>query len=84
MPDYESNDRFVSHPAHYISDKGIETIEVIEAFTEGLDGIEAFCTGNAIKYLCRWKKKGGVQDLEKAQWYIQHLINNLKGETYNE
>ena len=73
---YESNDQMVSHPSHYMSDSGLETIDVIEAFTKDLDGIEAYDTGNVIKYICRWKNKGGVQDLEKAMWYIQHLIDH--------
>lgn len=78
--DYESEDKMVSHPSHYQSKKGIEVIDVIEAFTEDLEGIEAICTGNAIKYLCRWKNKNGIQDLEKAMWYLRHLINVLKSE----
>jgi hypothetical protein len=78
--DYESEDKMVSHPSHYQSKKGIEVIDAIEAFTEDLEGIEAICTGNAIKYLCRWKNKNGIQDLEKAMWYLQHLINVLKSE----
>lgn len=73
---YESNDQMVSHPSHYMSDSGLETIDVIEAFTKDLTGIEAYDTGNVIKYICRWKNKGGVQDLEKAMWYIQHLIDH--------
>ena len=77
---YESTDKMVSHPSHYQSKSGLEVINVIEAFTEGLEGIEAVDTGNAIKYICRWKDKNGVQDLEKAMWYIQHLIDNLKKE----
>lgn len=75
---YESEDKMVSHPSHYQSKKGIEVIDVIEAFTDGLEGIEAVCTANAIKYLCRWNKKNGIQDLEKSIWYIQKLINVLK------
>ena len=67
----------VSHPSHYQSKSGLEVIDVIAAFTEGLEGIEAVDTGNAIKYICRWKDKNGVQDLEKAMWYIQHLIDHL-------
>lgn len=74
---YESTDKMVSHPSHYQSKSGLEVINVIEAFTEGLEGIEAVDTGNAIKYICRWKDKNGVQDLEKAMWYIQHLIDHL-------
>ena len=73
---YESEDKMVSHPAHYLKG-GMETIDVIEAFTEGLSGIEAYDTGAIIKYICRWKDKGGKQDLEKAMWYTQHLIDHI-------
>jgi len=74
----------VNHPAHYISDKGIETISVIEAFTDGLNGIEAVCTGNALKYLCRWPKKNGLEDLEKAAWYLNYLIIYLRKKDKHE
>lgn len=33
-----------------------------------------YCEANAIKYLCRWRKKGGIADLEKAKHYIDLLI----------
>jgi hypothetical protein len=33
-----------------------------------------FCEANAIKYLCRWRAKNGVADLEKARHYIDLLI----------
>ncbi len=75
---YESKDNMVSHPEHYISETGLEVIDVIEAFTFDLKGIEATDTGNIIKYICRWKKKNGIQDLEKAMWYLQHLIDHEK------
>lgn len=75
---YESNDKMVSHPAHYQSEKGIELIDVIEAFTEGLTGIEACDTGHIIRYGCRWMNKNGIQDLEKLMWYCQHLIDHLR------
>lgn len=77
---YETDDKMVSHPAHYQSESGLEVIDVIEAFTADLKGIEAVDTGNAIKYLCRWKKKNGVQDLKKAMWYLTNLINHLEKE----
>lgn len=76
---YESEDKMVSHPAHYLKG-GMETIDVIEAFTEGLSGIEAYDTGAIIKYICRWKDKGGKQDLEKAMWYTQHLIDHINAD----
>ena len=75
---YESSNKNVSHPRHYQSENGIEVIEVIEAFTADLRGIEATDTGNIIKYACRWKKKNGIQDLEKILWYTQHLIEQIK------
>lgn len=45
-----------------------------EAFIHA-NGI-GFHEGNAIKYLCRWRKRGGLQDLEKARHYIDLLIHH--------
>lgn len=73
---YECEDPSVN-PSHYKTKNGLETIEVLEAFTDGLNGIEAVCTANALKYLCRWKKKNGVTDLNKSIWYITYLIKYL-------
>lgn len=72
----------VSHPPHYQSKSGLEVIDVIEAFTADLIGVEATDTGNIIKYACRWKDKNGIEDLKKAVWYANHLIEYLerKGE----
>lgn len=81
---YESNDAMVSHPSHYLSKTGLEVIDVIEAFTSDLNGIEATDTANIIKYACRWKKKNGIQDLKKIMWYTQHLIDHLEKEIYHE
>lgn len=63
----------INHPAHY-TQGGIECIEAIAAAVTGLEGMEAVCTANAIKYLWRWKKKNGVEDLKKARWYLDELI----------
>lgn len=65
----------VNHPARYIHN-GIETIDVIKAWTEGCDGVYAFCIGNAIKYISRWQEKGGLEDLKKAIWYLQWVVDN--------
>lgn len=62
----------VNHPSHY-TQGGIECIDAIKAATVGLTGIEAVCTGNAIKYLWRWKFKNGVEDIRKAIWYLKRL-----------
>lgn len=74
----EVKEDLVNHPNHYQSESGLEVIDVIDAFTDGLDGVEAFDTGNIIKYICRWKKKNGLQDLEKAKWYLENLIKEVK------
>lgn len=67
----------VNHPPHYQSETGLEVIDVIEAFTFDLKGIEAICTGNILKYICRWKTKNGLEDLKKARWYLDRLINHV-------
>lgn len=64
----------VNHPQHYQSKSGLETIDVIEAFTEDLVDSEATNTGNVLKYMCRWKSKNGLEDLKKARWYLDRLI----------
>ena len=68
----------VNHPKHYISETGLETIDVIKAFTSDLKGIEAVDTGNILKYMCRWKHKNGIEDLKKARWYLNHLISLIE------
>lgn len=71
-------DTMVNHPNHYQSETGLEVIDVIEAFTFDLKGIEATDTGNVLKYMCRWKAKNGLQDLKKAHWYLEHLIKHVE------
>ena len=68
----------VNHPSHYKAKNGMEVIDVIEAFTANLKGYEAVYTGKVIKYICRWKEKNGLEDLRKAQWYLNRLIKNIE------
>lgn len=75
---FNEDDEMVTHPPHYQSETGLEVIDVIEAFTFDLTGIEATDTGNIIKYICRWKNKNGLQDLKKAKWYLEHLIKHVE------
>lgn len=66
----------VNSPPHYA--KGaIECIDAIAVATADLQGMEAVCTANAIKYLWRWKFKNGVEDLQKARWYLDRLIQEM-------
>lgn len=72
----DTNTDKVNHPAYYGGkDNPYEAIKVIDAWH--LD----FCLGNAVKYISRAGKKDPqteIQDLEKAMWYLQHRINQLK------
>lgn len=72
-----SNIDNVNHPQHYTSGK-VECIDALEAATSELKGIEAVCTANAIKYLWRWKLKNGSEDLKKARWYLDKLIQHVE------
>ena len=65
----------VNKPAHYQGK--IECIDAIEAAVEGLEGLEAVCTANVIKYVWRWKKKNGIEDCYKAKWYLNKLIDEI-------
>ena len=76
IEDYEENDS-VNHPAHYTSGK-MECIDIVDVMTEDKQGLEAFCTGNIVKYLYRYNKKGGVEDVKKAEWYFKKLIEVLE------
>ncbi len=62
------------NPSHY-KQGGIECIEAIKAATG--DGFIGYVWGNVIKYLWRWPKKGGVDDLKKARWYLDRLIQEV-------
>lgn len=67
----------VNHPAHYTGGK-VEVIDSLESFVTGLDGVEAGLTWSAAKYLARWKHKNGLQDLQKARWYLERLIKHVE------
>lgn len=61
----------VDHPQHY--NEGVEAIEVIESWDLN------FHVGNVIKYMLRAPFKGEqVQDLEKAKWYLDRHIENVR------
>jgi hypothetical protein len=65
----------VNHPSHYTQGK-IECIDAIEESTKGLLGIAAVCVANVIKYIWRYKFKNGIEDLKKARWYLDKLIDH--------
>lgn len=61
----------VKNPSRY-TNGGIECIDAIKAATG--EGFGAYCQGNIIKYLWRYREKGGTEDLRKAQVYLEWLI----------
>lgn len=71
------------NPSHYQRD-GMECIDAIKAAVQNLSGAEAYETGSAIKYLWRWKEKGGKDDLNKAKWFIQDMISDIEEQELQE
>ena len=72
----------VNHPKHY-TQGGIECIDALKAATIGKTGIEAVCVANVIKYCWRYEEKNGLEDVKKAQFYINRLIQELEEKTEN-
>lgn len=71
----------VNHPQHYGGDTVYETIKVLESKLTPEEYI-GFLKGNAIKYLTRaGKKASALEDVLKAQWYINELVRVLKQPT---
>jgi hypothetical protein len=62
------------NPSHY-KQGGIECIEAIKAALG--EGFPDYLRGNVIKYLWRYKEKGGVEDLRKSAWYLDRLIKEV-------
>jgi hypothetical protein len=72
----EKQDDMVNHPKHYTQGE-IETIDKIKYLTREFSGIEAVCIGNFIKYIDRCNLKGGMEDLEKAKWYLDRFLDEF-------
>ena len=67
------------NPTHYKQGK-VECIDAIESATENLKGTDAYLVGNIIKYIWRFEQKNGIEDLRKANWYLERLIKTKAGE----
>ncbi|MCO4645808.1 hypothetical protein Si004_00451 [Streptococcus infantarius subsp. infantarius] len=68
------NEDNINSPEHYITDKGFEVFDVQEAFIHELKGMSASYWCNIVKYILRFQKKNGVEDLKKAKYYLEKLI----------
>ena len=65
----------VNNPPHY-NQAGIECIDAILAATN--HNKEGYLQGNILKYIWRYDYKGGLEDLQKAEWYLKKLIEVYK------
>lgn len=65
-------DDTVNHPRHYTYGQ-FEVIDVIED-TLSAEAFQGYCEGNILKYIMRHRRKGGLEDLLKARWYLNRMI----------
>ncbi len=69
----ENNDK-VNNPAHYTAG-GIETLDYIKA---KVSDYPSYAVGNILKYVSRYEHKNGIEDLKKAQFYLNDLIKEME------
>lgn len=68
----------VNHPEHYQNIAGVEAIDILNDVVKDLPGKQAAMLWNAMKYLFRFQKKNGVEDLKKARNYLDYLIADIE------
>ena len=76
----------VNHPKHYADSCSIECIDAMQV-TFGTKDLAKYCTINAYKYLWRYKGKNGLEDLKKAEWYLNkfdELVEEADNKPYSE
>ena len=66
----------VNHPAHY-TQGAVECIDALEASMTP-EEFRGYLKGCQMKYVWRYRMKGGVEDLKKARWYLNRLIGKLE------
>ncbi|EIY6212056.1 TPA: DUF3310 domain-containing protein [Listeria monocytogenes] len=66
----------VNNPAHYIAG-GIETLDYIKAKVKDYP---SYVAGNILKYVSRYEHKNGIEDLKKAQFYLNDLIEWMESD----
>lgn len=68
----------VNHPDHYQNIAGVEAIDILNDVVKDLPGKQAAMLWNSMKYLFRFHKKNGVEDLKKARNYLDYLIDDME------
>jgi hypothetical protein len=78
MPAVEdsSTSDVVNHPEHYTSGQ-VECIDAIYA-SMSQEAYKGYLKGNIMKYIWRYEKKGGVESLKKAEFYLKELITQAE------
>ncbi len=66
----------VNHPAHYMHGS-VECIDAIRVSMTSIE-FEGYLKGNIMKYLWRYRSKGGSEDLRKARWYLDRMIEEVE------
>ena len=65
------------NPSHYKPEGGVECIDLIKQNLTH-EQFVGYLAGNHQKYVFRWQSKGGAVDLQKAQWYLNRLLEEVK------
>ena len=68
----------VNHPDHYHNIAGVEAIDILNDVVKDLPGTQAALLWNSMKYLFRFQKKNGLEDLKKARNYLDYLIADME------
>ena len=69
----------INNPQHYkLNGLDIESIDVVRSVL-GKEKFIGFCKGNILKYLIREENKNGIEDVKKAQKYIDWLVEEMEG-----
>ncbi|QDP48878.1 MAG: hypothetical protein Unbinned7794contig1000_22 [Prokaryotic dsDNA virus sp.] len=68
------SDSAVCSPSHYL-DGDVEVIDAMVAMY-GEQAVKDYCVINSFKYITRYKKKNGDQDLAKAVWYLRFSVGD--------
>jgi len=74
-----SEEDMVNNPSHYTYGK----VECIEGIQESMtpEAFKGYCKGACLKYLWRYERKAKpLEDLKKAQWYLNKLIEGVENE----
>jgi hypothetical protein len=72
----------VNHPSHY-TQSGIQAIDAIKAAVATAPPVQAVFVANILKYVWRYREKNGKQDLMKARWYLDALIQEVESKLDN-